>query len=119
MESARFRADRWHMTHIECTVGRVNPAVSPANQSLDSELVEQVSRTTGLSAADASRVVADVMAYLAGGTAEDYVRRRHRELQLHGVRNDDIFARVGAELRARPVRTPELSARQLRRIVYG
>ena len=97
----------------------MNPAVSPADQSFDSELVEQVSRTTGLSAADASRVVADVMAYLASGTAEDYVRRRHRELQLSGVRNDDIFARVGAELRGRPVRAPELSARQLRRIVYG
>jgi hypothetical protein len=97
----------------------MNSAIMPTDHSLDSELVEQITRTTGLSAADASRVVADVMAYLASDTAEDYVRRRHRELQLRGVRNDAIFARVGEELRRRPVRAPELSARQLRRIVYG
>jgi hypothetical protein len=82
------------------------------------ELVEQVSRTTGLSPDDAGRVVADVLAYFTE-TTEDYVRRRHRELQVYGARNDEIFARVAAELRHRPVRSRELSARQLRRIVYG
>jgi hypothetical protein len=82
------------------------------------DLVGQVSRTTGLPEGDARRVVADVIAFFSG-TTEDYVRRRHRELQLHGVRNDEIFARIGAELRHWPVRSPELSARQLRRIVYG
>lgn len=97
----------------------MNSAASFTERPLDGELVEQVSRTTGLPATDASRVVADVMAYLAGDTAEDYVRRRHRELQLRGVRNDVIFARVRDELRHRPVRAPALSERQLRRIVYG
>ena len=82
------------------------------------ELVGQVSRTTGLSAGDARRVVADVVAFFSD-TTEDYVRRRHRELQLYGVRNEQIFARIGAELQHWPVRSPELSARQLRRIVYG
>ncbi|MFC0625051.1 hypothetical protein [Kribbella deserti] len=82
------------------------------------DLVEQVSRTTGLSPDDARRVVADVLAYFTE-TTEDYVRRRHAELQVYGVRNDEIFARVAAELRQWPVRSPELSARQLRRIVYG
>jgi hypothetical protein len=97
----------------------MSSAIVPTDQPLDGELVDQVVRTTGLSATDASRVVADVMAYLATDTAEDYVRRRHRELQLRGVRNDAIFARVGEELRRRPVRAPGLTARQLRRIVYG
>ncbi|RZU03284.1 hypothetical protein EV645_7310 [Kribbella rubisoli] len=82
------------------------------------ELADQVSRTTGLSADVARRVVADVLAYFTE-TTEDYVRRRHRELQTYGARNDEIFARLGAELRHWPVRSPELSARQLRRIVYG
>ena len=86
------------------------------NQS--DELVEQVSRTTGLPLDDARRVVADVLAYFTE-TTEEYVRRRHRELQTYGARNDEIFARLGAELRHWPVRSPELSARQLRRIVYG
>jgi hypothetical protein len=82
------------------------------------DLVEQVSRTTSLSPEDARRVVADVLAYFTE-TAEGYVRRRHRELQTYGARNDEIFAQLAVELRHRPVRAPELSARQLRRIVYG
>jgi hypothetical protein len=82
------------------------------------ELIGQVSRTTGLSEGDARRVVADVIAYFSD-TTEEFVRRRHRELQLRGERNDEIFARIGAELRTWPVRSPELSVRQLRRIVYG
>jgi hypothetical protein len=84
----------------------------------DDELVHQVSRTTGLPAADARRVVEDVLAYFTV-TAEEYVRTRHRELQLRGVRNDTIFERIADELRTRPVRAPELTTRQLRRIVYG
>jgi hypothetical protein len=82
------------------------------------ELVEQVSRTTGLTPEDARRVVADVLAFFTE-TTEEYVRRRHRELQIYGVRNDSIFAQLATELRHWPVRSPELSARQLRRIVYG
>ncbi|GAB2607119.1 hypothetical protein GCM10027269_73880 [Kribbella endophytica] len=82
------------------------------------ELVDQVSRTTGLTTEDSRRVVADVLAYFTE-TTEEYVRRRHRELQTYGARNDEIFARLGDELRHWPVRSPELSARQLRRIVYG
>ena len=82
------------------------------------ELVDQVSRTTGLTPDDARRVVADVLAYFTE-TTEQYVRRRHRELQTYGARNDEIFARLGTELRHWPVRSPDLSARQLRRIVYG
>lgn len=82
------------------------------------ELVDQVSRTTGLDPADARRVVADVAAYFAETTTE-FVRRRHRELQTYGVRNEEIYARIADELRHWPVRSPELSVRQLRRIIYG
>ena len=82
------------------------------------DLAVQVSRTTGLSADDARRVVADVLAYFTE-TTEEYVRRRHCELQTYGAGNGEIFVRLGSELRQWPVRSPELSARQLRRIVYG
>ena len=48
-----------------------------------------------------------------------YVRRRHAELKTFGVRNPEIFARLADELAQRVVAAPELSERQLRRIVYG
>ncbi|GAA3210660.1 hypothetical protein GCM10010468_28770 [Actinocorallia longicatena] len=71
-----------------------------------------------MSRGEAARVVADVLAYF-GEPVEEYVRRRHAEMQARGLTNDEIFKRVGAELAARRVAPPGLSARQLRRIVYG
>ncbi|MBB5790917.1 hypothetical protein [Jiangella mangrovi] len=82
------------------------------------DLVEQIVRTTGLSSGEARRVVADVAAYFSEDV-DEYVKRRHQELQLRGAKNDEIFERIRAELTHRPVRAPDLTARQLRRIVYG
>jgi hypothetical protein len=58
------------------------------------------------------------MAYFAE-PADDYVRRRHRELQQAGLNNDAIFERVGKELPHRRVTAKPLTTRQMRRIVYG
>jgi hypothetical protein len=82
------------------------------------DLLEHLSRTTALGPNEAARVVADVLAYFSEGT-EEYVRRRHQELQARGLTNDRIFDLVAGELRQRRVRAPELSQRQLRRLVYG
>lgn len=82
------------------------------------ELVERVAASTGLSRPDAARVVQDVVAFYAE-PVEQYVRRRHAHLQAYGARNPEIFGRIAGELRERLVRPPELSERQLRRIVYG
>lgn len=84
----------------------------------DAELVQRVAASTGLSSAEADRVIADVLAFY-DETTEAYVRRRHAELQTFGVRNPEIFARLATELRVRRVAAPQLSERQLRRIVYG
>ncbi len=82
------------------------------------DLVAHLSRTSPLSPGEAARVVADVLAYFAE-QAEDFVRRRHAELRARGLTNDQIFEHVAAELPLRRVAPPELSVRQLRRIVYG
>ncbi|ADG88830.1 hypothetical protein TBS_11320 [Thermobispora bispora] len=82
------------------------------------DLIGHLTRTTSLKPAEAARVVADVLAYF-GETAEAFVRRRHAELKAKGLTNDQIFPMIAAELSARRVAAPELSLRQLRRIVYG
>lgn len=85
---------------------------------MDPDLVRHVATSTGLPGPVAARVVADVVAYFSE-TTEEYVRRRHRELRARDTRNDDIWAVIAAELRARPVAPGAVSARRLRRIVYG
>jgi polyhydroxyalkanoate synthesis regulator phasin len=82
------------------------------------ELVDQLTRSTPLNRGEALRVIQDVLAYF-DETTEEFVRRRHRELQAQGMVNTTIFERIEAELKYRAVAPPELSLRQLRRIVYG
>jgi hypothetical protein len=81
------------------------------------DLVRHVVASTGLPQATAARLVSDVIGYFAE-TTEQFVRRRHAELHQR-QRNDQIWAIIAAELSSRPVAAPPVSARQLRRIVYG
>ena len=83
----------------------------------DDTLVDHLVAGTGLTPAEARRVVEDVVAFYAE-PVEDYVRRRHTELRTYGVRNAEIFARIASELGDRVVAAPELSERQIRRIIY-
>jgi hypothetical protein len=82
------------------------------------DLVAHLVRSTPLSEGEAARVVAEVVGYFAE-PLPDFVRRRHSELKRLGLRNEQIFAELGAELATRRVAPPQLTARQLRRIVYG
>jgi hypothetical protein len=82
------------------------------------DLIDHLVRSTALRRGEAARVVLDVLAFF-DETTEDFVRRRHREMQSGGAVNTEIFARIAAELPHRAVAPPELSLRQLRRIVYG
>ena len=52
-------------------------------------------------------------------TAEEFVLRRHGELQREGLRNDAIYRRLAAETVVGRFRGAPLSLRQVRRIVYG
>ena len=63
-------------------------------------------------------MVAEVVDYFAEAVP-DFVRRRHVELKRRGLTNDQIFAVIGAELATRRFAAQPLSARQLRRLVYG
>jgi spore coat polysaccharide biosynthesis protein SpsF (cytidylyltransferase family) len=90
----------------------------PDARRVDAELVDRVVTTTGLSPGVAQRVVEDVLAYYAEPVT-DYVRRRHAQLRTYGARNSEIFARISEELSHRVVAAPDLTERQLRRLVYG
>lgn len=88
------------------------------NESHPADLVRHVAVSTGLPDATAFRVVADITAYF-GETVEEFVRRRHGELQQKQWKNTEIWPQITAELDGRRFRSPETSERQLRRIVYG
>jgi hypothetical protein len=85
---------------------------------LDPDLVARVADSSGLSEPEAARVIGDVLAHYRE-PVEGYVRRRHAALQLYGTRNPEIYRTIAHELRERVVAAPDLTERQLRRIIYG
>jgi hypothetical protein len=82
------------------------------------ELLDHLERTTRLSRLEAARAVREVLAFFSEST-EEFVVRRHAELQEQNLDNAQIYGRIAQELRGRRVAPPELSERQIRRLIYG
>jgi hypothetical protein len=82
------------------------------------DLIDHLTRTTRLDRAEAERVVDEVVAYFSE-SADDFIVRRHGELQAEDQRNAAIFERLAAEVRERRFAAAPLSPRQMRRLVYG
>jgi len=81
------------------------------------DLARYLAASTGLPQPTAVRVIADVATYF-NETIEEFVRRRHAELQRRQHKNDEIWPLIATELGQRRFAAPALSERQLRRIVY-
>jgi hypothetical protein len=84
----------------------------------DEDLVGHLVRTTSLGTGTAGRLLDEFLAYFSE-SIEEFVARRHRELQGEGLRNDGIFARIAGEMRGRRFAAPALTERQIRRLIYG
>jgi hypothetical protein len=95
------------------TRGVLRPPADPYPQ----DLARYLAASTGLPQPTAVRVIADVATYF-NETIEEFVRRRHVELQRRQHKNDEIWPLIAAELGQRRFAAPALSERQLRRIVY-
>ena len=93
-----------------------HPRVDGIENDVFAEGVERLTLSAPLTASQARRVAEDVTSWFSE-TVEEFVQRRHRELQRRGSQTRDLRAdRVAVS--GRPRAAP-LSARQLRRIVYG
>jgi hypothetical protein len=82
------------------------------------DLIDYLVRSSRLTKPEAVRVVNEILEFMRD-TAEDYIRRRHLQLQAQGLPNDAIFGQIAAELAQRRFRAPELTQRQIRRVIYG
>jgi len=96
---------------------------SPGNRAepadpFPQDLARYLAASTGLPQPTVVRIIADVATYF-NETIEEFVRRRHTELQQRQRKNDEIWPLIAAELGQRRFAAPGLSERQLRRIVYG
>lgn len=79
---------------------------------------ERLQRLLGLAPAQARRAVIETIDCLSRGV-DEYITERHRELAARGVRNSAIYEAIAQELAALRFTAPALSARQIRRRIYG
>lgn len=89
-----------------------------ASHSAPQELLVHLSQVTRLTTSEAGRVLEEICAYFTE-SVEEFVSRRHRELQHEGLPNRVIYHRIAAELDERRFPAPTLSERQIRRLIYG
>jgi hypothetical protein len=82
------------------------------------DLIDYLVRSSRLTRSEAARVVNEILEFMSD-TPEDYIRRRHLQLQAQGLPNEAIFVQIAAELGQRRFRAPELTQRQIRRAIYG
>ena len=82
------------------------------------ELINHLIQTTSLSPQQANKPINEVLAYF-DEPVDQFVQRRHQQLQGAGYKNPDIFRIIEHELGAIRFPAPKLSNRQLRRLVYG
>lgn len=83
-----------------------------------SPLVDQLVLSQGVSPGRARHLIEEVLAYF-DESVDEYVRRRHRELQFSGLKNDRIYDLIAAEVGEWRFPASALSVRQVRRIIYG
>jgi hypothetical protein len=95
-----------------------DPHLQAGGDPFPQDLARYLAASTGLPQPTTVRVIADVNAYY-DETVEEYVRRRHAELRSKNRKNDEIWPDIAAELAHRRFAAPDLTQRQLRRIVYG
>lgn len=82
------------------------------------QLSQRLVAVCGLAPEVAHRAVAELLDAFEA-TVDDFIARRHDELQRQGWPNESIYRQIRSELASRRFRAPDLSDRQIRRRIYG
>ena len=89
-----------------------------SSQRLPTDLIEHLSLHCGLDRSVAARVIEEVVAFY-DEPVDAFIRRRHLELQAEGLSNSDIYESLQQAIESRPFAAPPMTARQIRRVIYG
>jgi len=87
-------------------------------QPLSSEQRRTLALRYGLEPSELDKLLEDLW-LLTEESYEEYARRRHAELRDQAMRNERAFEIIRREIAAGRFAQPELSLRQVRRIIYG
>ncbi len=83
-----------------------------------SDVRKRLEGIVGLSREQAARAVDEVLDTLEL-EVDEFIQLRHAELRAEGQDNPSIFERIVSELHTLRFKAPRLTARQIRRRIYG
>lgn len=81
-------------------------------------VIRRIVSLFGVEPSLARSIVHEVIDALSG-SVDGYIARRHAELKRAGLANEAIFDAIREELAIMRFSAPDLSARQIRRRIYG
>ncbi len=81
------------------------------------DLKERLSQIIVVDSIDIEKLYEELLSFFSESISE-YSIRRHRELQKEGFKNKDIYTKISKEIIQRLFKGKELSARQVKRIIY-
>ncbi|MFH1145324.1 MAG: hypothetical protein V1774_12380 [Candidatus Eisenbacteria bacterium] len=84
----------------------------------EEDLVRHLRTVTGLEIEVLEKILNEVKSWFAEDL-KTWVVRRHAELRRQGLRNREIYTRIGEEAGEMFIRPTSLSERQIRRMIYG
>ena len=82
------------------------------------EAQRRLQQILGLGPELAARAVAEVLDTMQHDV-DEYITVRHAELSRQGACNEEIFARIASELPTLRFASKQMTARQIRRRIYG
>ena len=82
------------------------------------DLQDHVTQSFGIRSEEFARLYEAFAAYF-DVTLEEFVRRRHLDLQKAGNRNPDIYAALRQEVLDMRFAARNVTERQIRRLIYG
>lgn len=85
---------------------------------VDAGFLEHLAQIVDVDERTLAKIIEEVLDHWSE-TEEQFVLRRHRELQRGGVRVSESYGLIAAEVARRPLRVPRPSERQIRRLLYG
>lgn len=89
------------------------------NDQSDPIFIQHLAATTGLPENTCRRLVLDILAEYEE-SLDVFVQRRHHELKTTtDLKNEQIYAKILAEIPQRRFSAAPLTLRQIRRLIYG
>ncbi len=85
---------------------------------IDEDFAAHILQNYSLTSRDLEMLLDDLEEYFNVEVTE-FIRNRHIELQKKGLKNNEIYLAVKQELLRFRFTAPDLSIRQIRRIIYG